>query len=137
MSFPKCVIIDFENFLFINLLQLLGWLVASPFILGTLYIVLLPCFKILVHNFSSVPLSPKKPLNPHSEVKLKVRDVWQSSNDIIVSKSALSQWSIIDSYILAWHKLYIINKNLSLFIMLRLTYPICKACYVMWCYYKK
>nr|ACU14876.1 unknown [Glycine max] len=54
---------------------LLGWLVASPFVLGTLYIVLLPCFKILVHNFSSVPLSPKKPLNPHSEVKLKVRDV--------------------------------------------------------------
>ncbi|TKY49919.1 hypothetical protein E2542_SST27368 [Spatholobus suberectus] len=54
---------------------LLGWLVATPFILGALYIVLLPCFKILVHKFSSVPLSPKKPLHPHSEVRLKVRDV--------------------------------------------------------------
>ncbi|KAK7401485.1 hypothetical protein VNO78_13009 [Psophocarpus tetragonolobus] len=52
---------------------LLGWLAASPFILGTLYIVLLPCFKILVLKFSTVPLSPKKP--PHSEVRLKVRDV--------------------------------------------------------------
>ncbi|XP_057453897.1 uncharacterized protein LOC130745583 [Lotus japonicus] len=55
---------------------LLGWLVASPFILGTLYIVLLPCFKFLVQKFSTVPLSPKKPLlHPHSEISLKVRDV--------------------------------------------------------------
>ncbi|XP_061337386.1 uncharacterized protein LOC133284402 [Gastrolobium bilobum] len=54
---------------------LLGWLAASPFILGTLYIVFLPCFKILVHKFSSVPSSPKKSLHPHAEVRLKVRDV--------------------------------------------------------------
>ncbi|RDY07544.1 hypothetical protein CR513_08328, partial [Mucuna pruriens] len=54
---------------------LLGWLVASPFILGTLYIVLLPCFKFLVHKFSTVPSTPKKQLHSHSEVKLKVRDV--------------------------------------------------------------
>nr|KYP59824.1 hypothetical protein KK1_015265 [Cajanus cajan] len=54
---------------------ILGWLVASPFILGALYIVLLPCFKILVHKFSGVPSSPRKPLHPHSDVKAKVRDV--------------------------------------------------------------
>ncbi|XP_027345918.1 uncharacterized protein LOC113857870 [Abrus precatorius] len=54
---------------------LIGWLVASPFILGALYIVLLPCFKILVHKFSSVPSSPKKALHPHSEGKTKVRNV--------------------------------------------------------------
>ncbi|WJX30405.1 hypothetical protein P8452_18947 [Trifolium repens] len=54
---------------------LLGWLAASPFILGTLYIVFLPCFRILVQKFSAVPLSPKKPLLSHSEIRLKVRDV--------------------------------------------------------------
>ncbi|KAK7322363.1 hypothetical protein VNO77_25742 [Canavalia gladiata] len=54
---------------------LIGWLIASPLILGTLYIVFLPCFKILIHKFSTVPSSPKKPLHAHSDVKLKVRDV--------------------------------------------------------------
>ncbi|KAG8378562.1 hypothetical protein BUALT_Bualt08G0149800 [Buddleja alternifolia] len=63
---------------------LLGWLVAAPFILGALYFLSLPCFKILVHKFSVVPSSPKKPLNSisspkrplsPSEVRLKVRDV--------------------------------------------------------------
>ncbi|KAE9593951.1 hypothetical protein Lalb_Chr18g0048451 [Lupinus albus] len=53
---------------------LLGWLAASPFILGALYILLIPCFKFLVLKFSSVPLSPKKPLHSHSEVKLKLLD---------------------------------------------------------------
>ncbi|KAK2968928.1 hypothetical protein RJ640_013459 [Escallonia rubra] len=53
---------------------LLGWLVAAPFILATLYILSLPCFKILVSKFSPVPSSPKKPLQPHTEVRLKVRD---------------------------------------------------------------
>ncbi|KAK3014790.1 hypothetical protein RJ639_009121 [Escallonia herrerae] len=53
---------------------LLGWLVAAPFILATLYILSLPCFKILVCKFSPVPSSPKKPLQPHTEVRLKVRD---------------------------------------------------------------
>ncbi|KAL1292503.1 uncharacterized protein LOC107645073 [Arachis ipaensis] len=51
---------------------LLGWLAASPVILGALYIALVPCFKVLVQKFSSVPSSPKKPLlRPHSEVRLK------------------------------------------------------------------
>lgn len=54
---------------------LYGWLAASPFILGALYIVFLPLFRILVQKFSSVPLSPKKPLLSHSELRLKVRDV--------------------------------------------------------------
>ncbi|XP_057973037.1 uncharacterized protein LOC131161349 [Malania oleifera] len=54
---------------------LLGWLVAAPFILALLYILFLPCFKLLVHKFSSVPLSPKRPLLSNADVKLKVRDV--------------------------------------------------------------
>ncbi|XP_077231794.1 uncharacterized protein LOC143864831 [Tasmannia lanceolata] len=54
---------------------LLGWLIAAPFILGALYVVFLPCFKLLVHKFSSLPPSPKKLLHPHTEVKLKIRDV--------------------------------------------------------------
>ncbi|KAL0359955.1 UNVERIFIED_CONTAM: Glycerophosphodiester phosphodiesterase GDPD4 [Sesamum radiatum] len=66
-------------------LALLGWVVAAPLILGALYLLLLPCFKILVHKFTAVPSSPKKalnsissprkPLNSPSEVRLKVRDV--------------------------------------------------------------
>ncbi|XP_038713240.1 uncharacterized protein LOC120007125 isoform X2 [Tripterygium wilfordii] len=44
---------------------LLGWLVAAPFILAALYVVFLPCFKILVCKFSTIPASPKKsPLHP-------------------------------------------------------------------------
>ncbi|KAK7283828.1 hypothetical protein RIF29_13575 [Crotalaria pallida] len=44
---------------------LLGWLAASPFILGTLYVVLLPCFRILLRKFRSPPLSPtEEPLQP-------------------------------------------------------------------------
>ncbi|KAJ0977248.1 hypothetical protein J5N97_012722 [Dioscorea zingiberensis] len=54
---------------------LLGWFVAAPFILGALYIAFLPCFKYLVHKFSSLPPSPKKPVYPQAEIKLKVRDV--------------------------------------------------------------
>ncbi|KAL6498382.1 hypothetical protein OROHE_026650 [Orobanche hederae] len=64
---------------------LLGWVVAAPFILGSLYLLSLPCFKILVRKFSPVPASPKKPTgsissprkapNSPSEVRLKVRDV--------------------------------------------------------------
>lgn len=57
------------------ILQLLGWLVAAPFILAALYIIFLPCFKVLVHKFNTVPLSPKKSPNSLAEVKLKVRDV--------------------------------------------------------------
>ncbi|XP_062153911.1 uncharacterized protein LOC133862067 isoform X2 [Alnus glutinosa] len=51
---------------------LLGWLVAAPFILAILYVTLLPCFKFLVHKFSPVPLSPKKPLRANSDIKLKI-----------------------------------------------------------------
>ncbi|KAH9726004.1 DUF2062 domain-containing protein [Citrus sinensis] len=54
--------------------ELLGWLVATPFILTALYIVLLPVFKILVRKFSSAALSSKKELHSYSEIKLKVRD---------------------------------------------------------------
>ncbi|KAJ8769956.1 hypothetical protein K2173_009038 [Erythroxylum novogranatense] len=54
---------------------LLGWLVAGPFILSALYIISLPCFKILVRKFSTVISSPKKPPNSHAEIRLKVRDV--------------------------------------------------------------
>ncbi|RAL43012.1 hypothetical protein DM860_009794 [Cuscuta australis] len=69
--------------LFLSILRaLLGWIVAAPFILGILYIVLLPCFAVLVSKFSgasSLPSSPKIPLihQPPStaELKLKVRDV--------------------------------------------------------------
>ncbi|KAL9432274.1 hypothetical protein AB3S75_027318 [Citrus x aurantiifolia] len=50
---------------------LLGWLVATPFILTALYIVLLPVFKILVRKFSSAALSSKKELHSYSEIKLK------------------------------------------------------------------
>ncbi|CAL5340738.1 unnamed protein product [Camellia sinensis] len=53
---------------------LLGWLVALPFILATLHVLFLPCFKILVRKFSTViPSSPKKPLSSHTEVRLKCK----------------------------------------------------------------
>ncbi|PHT50727.1 hypothetical protein CQW23_10474 [Capsicum baccatum] len=65
---------------------LLGWLVATPFILAGLYVLLLPCFTILVRKFSSgggvpsspkraVPTSPKMIVQPLTEVRVKVRDV--------------------------------------------------------------
>lgn len=70
---------------------LLGWLVAVPFILAGVYILFLPCFTILVRKFSSlqpnkttsvpsspkraVPLSPRKVVQPLTEVRVKVRDV--------------------------------------------------------------
>ncbi|RZR71001.1 hypothetical protein BHM03_00002861 [Ensete ventricosum] len=43
-----------------TLLQLLGWVVAAPFILGALYAVFIPCFKFLIHRFNAAPESPKK-----------------------------------------------------------------------------
>ncbi|CAA6668281.1 unnamed protein product [Spirodela intermedia] len=56
---------------------LLGWLVASPFILAALYVVFVPCFKLLVHKFSGggPPSSPKKQANPQAETKVKARQV--------------------------------------------------------------
>ncbi|KAE9454938.1 hypothetical protein C3L33_13156, partial [Rhododendron williamsianum] len=49
---------------------LLGWLVAAPFILGVLHLLLLPCCKILVRKFSTAPSSPKKPLSAQIVRKL-------------------------------------------------------------------
>ncbi|GAB4845093.1 hypothetical protein Ancab_038499 [Ancistrocladus abbreviatus] len=54
---------------------LLGWLFAAPFILAILYILFIPCFKFLVRKFSAVPVSPRKPLYNHQELKLKARGV--------------------------------------------------------------
>ncbi|OVA05793.1 hypothetical protein BVC80_1385g5 [Macleaya cordata] len=54
---------------------LLGWIIAAPFIMAALYVAFLPCFKSLVHKFSALPPSPKKPLHSHTDVRLKVRDV--------------------------------------------------------------
>ncbi|RWW08943.1 hypothetical protein GW17_00027593 [Ensete ventricosum] len=54
---------------------LLGWIIAVPFILGTLYMFLVPCFKFLVKKFNSHPSSPMKLAHPHAEIKIKVRDV--------------------------------------------------------------
>lgn len=76
-------------------LQLLGWLVAAPFILATLYIILLPCFKFLVNKFSSVPLSPKKPLHSLSDVRLKVRDVWLNCNKQIFIHPSHQQGTVV------------------------------------------
>ncbi|KAI5593939.1 hypothetical protein POPTR_003G048300v4 [Populus trichocarpa] len=59
---------------------LLGWLVAAPFILAALYIIFLPCFKVLVHKFSTVPSSPKKPSNSLAEIKLKCCEEWSSAS---------------------------------------------------------
>nr|XP_034900017.1 uncharacterized protein LOC118037945 isoform X1 [Populus alba] len=50
---------------------LLGWLVAAPFILAALYIIFLPCFKVLVHKFSTVQSSPMKPSNSLAEISLR------------------------------------------------------------------
>ena len=75
-----CSVASFEliNWLkaFYRYWQLLGWLVATPFILGIGYMLFLPCFKILVRKFSTGASSPKKSPHPHSEVRLKVRDIW-------------------------------------------------------------
>lgn len=54
--------------------QLLGWLIATPFILGMLYVFFLPCFKYLVHKFTVDPSSPRQP-HPCAEINIKVRDV--------------------------------------------------------------
>ncbi|KAK6940373.1 hypothetical protein RJ641_029904 [Dillenia turbinata] len=54
---------------------LLGWVVAAPFVLAALYMLFLPCFKVLLRKFSSGSLSPKKPLLSSSDICLKVREV--------------------------------------------------------------
>ena len=58
-------------------MQMFGWLVMSPFILGILYIILIPCFTMLVRKFSTTVVSPRRDDAPsYTEVMLKVRDVW-------------------------------------------------------------
>lgn len=52
---------------------LLGWLVATPFVVVGLYILFLPCFKILVRKFSSVSPTAKSPTSIHSDFKSKER----------------------------------------------------------------
>ncbi|XP_076922325.1 uncharacterized protein LOC143584055 [Bidens hawaiensis] len=55
---------------------LLGWLVLAPFIMGALYIILLPGFVILVHKFKfSTSSSPKLATSSSKELRLKVRDI--------------------------------------------------------------
>ncbi|CAN6326367.1 unnamed protein product [Urochloa humidicola] len=41
---------------------MLGWLIAAPFVLGVLYIVSVPCFKVLVNRFGGIPSSPRTPI---------------------------------------------------------------------------
>lgn len=53
---------------------LIGWAVTAPFILVVLYVVFIPCFKVLVRKFSSHPPSPKKTHHPEPEPKPKIRD---------------------------------------------------------------
>ncbi|KAL8144473.1 hypothetical protein V2J09_017505 [Rumex salicifolius] len=38
---------------------LVGWLIIAPFVLGLLYVPLVPCFKFLVQKFGSGPTAPK------------------------------------------------------------------------------
>ncbi|KAJ3691672.1 hypothetical protein LUZ61_020836 [Rhynchospora tenuis] len=54
---------------------LVGWLVASPFMFGTTYVISLPCFKFLVQKFKP-PASPKQALYLDApDIKIKVRDL--------------------------------------------------------------
>ncbi|CAH8272805.1 unnamed protein product [Arabidopsis lyrata] len=54
---------------------LLGWLVATPFFFITLYVVLLPCFKILVRKFGAGNSTPKLPTTSmETELNPKPRD---------------------------------------------------------------
>uniref|UniRef100_A0A0D3AT89 Uncharacterized protein n=3 Tax=Brassica TaxID=3705 RepID=A0A0D3AT89_BRAOL len=52
---------------------LLGWLVATPFFFIALYVVLMPCFKILVHKFGAVSSTPKTPTSIDIELNPKPR----------------------------------------------------------------
>ncbi|XP_010455413.1 PREDICTED: uncharacterized protein LOC104737015 [Camelina sativa] len=53
---------------------LLGWLVATPFFFISLYVVLLPCFKILVRKFGAASSTPKLPTSMETELNPKPRD---------------------------------------------------------------
>nr|VDD24658.1 unnamed protein product [Brassica oleracea] len=52
---------------------LLGWLVATPFFFIALYVVLMPCFKILVRKFGAVSSTPKTPTSIDIELNPKPR----------------------------------------------------------------
>ncbi|KAK4779283.1 hypothetical protein SAY86_006811 [Trapa natans] len=39
---------------------IIGWTVAAPFINATLFVILPPCFKLLISKFSALPSSPNK-----------------------------------------------------------------------------
>lgn len=53
----------------------IGWIVAAPFVLGVLYIALVPTFKYLVQKFKPASSSPVKQINSHDDFKIKVRNV--------------------------------------------------------------
>ncbi|XP_019155305.1 PREDICTED: uncharacterized protein LOC109152189 isoform X2 [Ipomoea nil] len=62
-----------QELLFSIFRALLGWLIATPFVLAALYVLFLPFFVILVRKFSTVPASPKTPLlQPPTEFNVKV-----------------------------------------------------------------
>ncbi|CAN7042817.1 hypothetical protein BRARA_B02533 [Brassica rapa] len=52
---------------------LLGWLVATPFFFIALYVVLMPCFKILVRKFGAAASTPKTPTSIDIELNPKPR----------------------------------------------------------------
>uniref|UniRef100_A0A0E0KXI7 DUF2062 domain-containing protein n=1 Tax=Oryza punctata TaxID=4537 RepID=A0A0E0KXI7_ORYPU len=41
---------------------MLGWLITAPFALAALYMVFIPCFKLMVDRFGGVPSSPRTPI---------------------------------------------------------------------------
>lgn len=72
----KLSVFHFFFFYFLWLLQLLGWLVATPFFFIALYVVLMPCFKILVRKFGAVASTPKTPTSVDIELNPKPRLAW-------------------------------------------------------------
>jgi len=67
--------VTLSNHVQILFLQLIGWVIAAPFILAVLYTVLHPCFKYLVQKLKPRPSSPMKQLHPRDDLKIKIRDV--------------------------------------------------------------
>ncbi|XP_048623795.1 uncharacterized protein LOC106442157 [Brassica napus] len=57
----------------LGLKRLLGWLVATPFFFIALYLVLLPCFKILVRKFGGDASTRKIPVCMETELNPKPR----------------------------------------------------------------
>ncbi|KAJ4757516.1 E3 ubiquitin-protein ligase [Rhynchospora pubera] len=61
-----------KEVLFSILHAILGWLIATPFMLVLLYMIFLPCFKLLAQRFGTVPSSPTKQIFSHADIKLKL-----------------------------------------------------------------